>query len=282
MNGKKTVLPSHMKRAMDRLERLGGVVNLVIEVVDARAPRATRCDFIAKIIGGCRTAVIFTKTDLADPAATKDWIEEFRREGKQAVQLGARGNSDRERIMRALIEAAGDTGPAGARAVVAGLPNVGKSTVTNFLIGKRSARVGAAPGITRGLQLVRLRDNFLLVDTPGIVSPRIARREEGIVLALVGCLQENMYDAEEAAFGLLQAALPAYGSIFLKFYGISDTAGDTDDPTAFCEALAVRRGFLKKGGEPDLDRAFKTLVRDFSTGRLSGITLERPGHPRKK
>jgi ribosome biogenesis GTPase A len=276
MSGKKNVLPSHMKRALDRLEQLSGVVNLVIEAVDARAPRATRCDFITKTIGGCRTATVLTKTDLADPGATKAWLAEFRREGRPAVTFAARENANRDAFIRALLAAAGDTGPSGARAVVAGLPNVGKSTITNFLIGRRSARVGAMPGVTRGLQLIKLRDDFLLLDTPGIVSPRLARREEGLILALAGCLQENLYDQEEAAFKLLQMSLPEYEKTFFSFYGIKETGGEPGEPAAFCEALAIRRGFLRKGGEPDLDRACKTLVRDFSTGRISGITLERP------
>ncbi len=274
MRNRNPVLPSHMKKAIERLETLAGVVNLVIEAVDARAPNATRCDFIARIIGGCRAATVLTKTDIADPDVTKLWLKHIRSRGNPAISFPTKSPSDRNRFIHELLKSdSGEADATGTRAVVVGLPNVGKSTITNFLIGRRGARVGAKPGVTRGIQLVNIRDDFLLLDTPGIVSPRIARREQGITLALVGCLQENFYDPEDAAFHLLSTALAGYAGKFKTYYDLKDTI---DDPADFCNAVARRRGFLLKGGAEDIERAYRVIVNDFSSGRITGVSLEAP------
>ncbi|MFA6451129.1 MAG: ribosome biogenesis GTPase YlqF [bacterium] len=282
MGGGKPTLAQHMKKAIARLEELSGVVNLVIEAVDARAPRATRCDFIARVIGGCSVATVFTKADLADPAATKAWLKHFHSQGLTAVIAPGKSNKNREGFTQELLKLSAVDTPhhKGARAVVVGLPNVGKSTITNFLIGRRSARVGATPGVTRGLQLVRVSPDFMLIDTPGIVSPRVARKDQGIVLALAGCLQDNTYDHEEAVLYLLRTTLPLYADKFTNFYGMKCA---TTDPMEFCEAVAVRRGFLLKGGAPDIDRAQRLITHDFAAGRIAGITLESvDGQPQDK
>jgi len=277
MSNKNPVLPSHMKKAIERLETLSGVVNLVIEAVDARAPKATRCDFIARVIGGCRTATVLTKTDLADPAATKLWLKHLRAQNHGAIVIHGKSHKDRDGFLREILKSAPEADSAtGTHAVVVGLPNVGKSTITNFLIGRRSARVGAKPGVTRGLQLVNIRDDFLLLDTPGIVSPRIARREQGITLALVGCLQENFYEPEDAALHLLSTTLSDYADRFRAYYDLKEAI---EDPVGFCDAVARRRGFLRKGGSTDVERTYRVIVNDFSAGRISGITLEFPDKP---
>jgi ribosome biogenesis GTPase A len=274
MGDRKTILPSHMKKALDRLERLAGVVDLAIEVVDARFPRATRCDFIPRVLGGCDSVTVLTKTDIADPAATEKWLRHWSALGIRAVVFPSDFRADREKFIDHLLKARGAApGPGGTRAVVAGLPNVGKSTLINFLIGRHTTRVGAAPGVTRGVQMANVRADFLIIDTPGIVSPRIARKEEGILLALAGCLQETFFESEETALHLLEIALPFYSKKFREYY---DLSAIDRDPIKFCEEVARRRGFLRKGGFLDIERVYNLLIQDFSTGRISGITLESP------
>ncbi len=263
-----------MKRAIERLEELSGTVDLLVEVIDSRAPESTRCRFVSKLIPGCRTVTVFTKSDIADDSVTEKWIEHFNESGEPAVIFPKEKHGEREKFLNRIIRAAGQGDPErGTRAAVIGLPNIGKSTTINFITGKRGAKVGARPGITRGLQLIKVRSDFLLLDTPGLVSPRIAQREENINLALVGCLQESFFDHEEAAVQLLEKSLSKYAEIYREFYGIDEA---TEDPMELFEAVAKRRGFLRKGGVLDLDRVYPLLIRDFSTGRISGISLESP------
>lgn len=274
MSNRKPILPSHMKKAIDRLEELAGVVDLVIEAVDARAPHSTRCDFISRMLGGCDDVIVLTKADIADAAVTKNWLRHFNGAGTPAVVFPYFFQSGRDAFLDKILAARRpECRTTTTRAVVVGLPNVGKSTLINFLIGRKKTKVGAAPGVTLGVQLINLNDNFIIFDTPGIVSPRIARREEGMPLALVGCLQETFFEPEEAAIHLLSTTLTAHTETFREYY---DLPSPETDPVKFCESVARRRGFLRKGGVPDINRVHSLLVQDFSTGRISGISLEAP------
>jgi ribosome biogenesis GTPase A len=264
-----------MKKAIERLEELAGAVNLAIEVLDARAPASTRCSYIQRVLPGCRVAIILTKSDIADPATTAEWVAHFDAAGTPAVLFPPRVRN-RESFLKELLAVCGSADdPTGGdmHAVVAGLPNVGKSTLINFLIGHRSAKVGAKPGITRGLQLIRISGNFHILDTPGVISPRAVQGANALTLALVGCLQENFFSIEEAVHHLLGIVLVKHPGVLAKHY---DIGTEPDDPPLFCEAVAKRRGFLLKGGLLDLERVYPLITRDFATGRISGVSLEHP------
>jgi len=274
MSRRRPVLSGHMKKAIDRLESLSGTVNLVLEVVDARAPRSTRCDIVTRVLTGCRSVTVFSKADLADPAATDKWVRHLGSWGERAIVFPFGKQKKRKKFIEDILESSGVSGGGEqVKAVVAGLPNVGKSTILNTITGRKRARVGARPGITRGLQLVTIRNDFMILDTPGVISSSIADREQELVLALVGCLQESGYDTHDAADFILSCTLPDYPELLSKHYDIEDMPGD---PLSFYEAVARRRGFLQKGGMLDIDRVMPILLRDFSTGKLRGVTLERP------
>ena len=275
MGDKRGVLSGHMKKAIDRLENLSGTVNLVIEVVDARAPAATRCAVVRRVLPGCRSVTVLSKADLADPAATSQWIEYLECLGEKALVFPyGKGKHAKKFVGRIVDYSGGGNRGQPVKAVVAGLPNVGKSTVLNMITGKKRAKVGAVPGVTRGLQLVNVRDGFLVLDTPGVVSSSAAKGEAGELPRLLGCIQESMFDTSEAAHILLSYCLPEYAGLLKRFYDLEAEPADAED---FFEAVARRRGFLLKGGMLDVDRVYPLLLRDFATGRVKGITLERPG-----
>lgn len=275
MSKKGPVLAGHMKKAIERLESLSGVVNLVAEVLDARAPRATHVDTASSVLRGLPRVLVMTKADLADDSVTKQWQNHFKDIGTPAVIFPFGAQKRRNAFISELKKAAGMS-PSEAepiKIVVVGLPNVGKSTVLNLMTGKKSAKTGAVPGITRGVQIIKVSDDFLVLDTPGIVSSTAGNRDNSHILALTGCLQESFFDPEEVSCSLAEIMAARYPEKLSSFYDIKDsfnTAGE------FFERLCARRGFLRKGGVPDIEKGYSALLRDFSSGRITGVTLELP------
>ena len=274
MSKRRTVLPGHMKKAIARVEELAATVDLAMEVVDARAPEASRCPILSRILTGCHHVKILSKTDLADARATALWKKHFEQQGLLWADLPY-GRSIRagDFLSRLQIPGYGQEGRM-LKALIIGIPNVGKSTFTNLLVGRRRAGVGARPGITRGMQLVKIHKNVFMYDSPGVINPVIKNEEQGHILGLIGCLQENLFDVEAAAFYLADTVLGGHARIIEKTYGLELEA--CADAEGLIHAVAMRRGFLRKGGVPDLERAARLLVTDHAAGRLSGLSLELP------
>jgi ribosome biogenesis GTPase A len=275
MSKRKTVLPGHMKKAIERVEELAATVDLAIEVVDARAPHASRCPILTRILAGPHHVTILSKTDLADPAATRAWKTALADQGRIAAELPFGKNAKPGALLSSLdIPFYGEPGRM-IKALIIGIPNVGKSTLINILAGNRRAHTGAKPGITRGLQLVKLPGGVFLYDTPGVINPVIRNEEQAHILGLIGCLQENMFDTQAAATYLAQRVIAGgYTGLFAKTYQMDPP--DTAEPLDLIGSLARRRGCVQRGGEADLERACNILLRDFSTGRFRGLTLETP------
>ena len=275
MSKRKTVLPIHMKKTIERVEELATTVDLVMEVVDARAPHSSRCPILTRILAGSHHVKILSKTDLADPAMTKLWKQEFQEQGNVFADLpyGRRVKSE-EFLSRLHMPFQGETGRM-IKALIIGIPNVGKSTLINLLAGKHRAHTGARPGITRGLQLITLGKGVFLYDSPGVINPVIRDEEQGHILGLIGCLQENLFDAETAVLYLATRIIDGgYLELFGKTYELK--VEGVREPLELLELVARRRGCMRPGGTPDISRACNILLRDFSTGRLRGLTLETP------
>lgn len=273
---RKTVLPQHMKKTIERVEEIASAVDIVFEVVDARAPEASRCHIMTRILAGSRLVTVLSKTDLADADATKEWKDSFDAREIPWVELpyGKKLNLDKFMGRSILPEVHIQEG-AMLKALIIGVPNVGKSTLINLLTGKHRAPTGAKPGITRGVQLVKVMPGMFVYDTPGVINPTIKSETHAHILGLIGCLQESFYDAEAAAYFLAGRILATSRAAILEAH--YDMRIDPDlGAGGVMEALAARRGFLLKGGAPDCIRACKTLAADFSTGRIKGVSLERP------
>lgn len=263
--------PGHMAKARRQIVTGLRLVDAVIEVVDARAPASTANPDLRELIGRRARLIVATKADLADEAATERWLEFWRSQGLGAVAVDLRRAHSRQVLQRGLRTLA--EGRAGLRlkVMVVGTPNVGKSTLINLLAGRAAARTGALPGVTRSPQWIHLPGGVHLLDTPGMMWPKIERREVGLRLAWLGCIGEKAFDAEKTAEELLGFLARTCADRLVKRYGI-DLGASPD----LLGAIAAARGMLVSGGEPDRRRAAETVLREFRGGQLGRITLELP------
>lgn len=262
--------PGHMARARRELRENLKLVDVVLELLDARAPLASRNPFLSRVVGVKPRVVVLNKADLADPEATARWVAFFRRAGAEAVGLEAQSG----RGLDQLEAAAGRAAKKGlARVMLVGIPNVGKSSLLNRLAGRARARVGALPGVTRGKQWVKTGAGHLLLDLPGIFPPTFAGENEQWALAVTGALPDFAYDHQAAAARLADLLTQdCYAAAFSKRFALP--AADMAEPLV---AVARQRGYVGAGGRPDLARAADALLKDFRMGLLGRVTLEQPG-----
>ncbi|ACM23985.1 MULTISPECIES: ribosome biogenesis GTPase YlqF [Thermotoga] len=244
--------PGHIEKTKRQIRDLLKLVNTVLEVRDARAPFATSAygmDFSSK-----NTIIVLNKVDIADEKTTKEWVEYFREQGKRVITTFK--DEPRKTFLKKL------SFDRLARVLVVGVPNTGKSTIINKLKGKRASSVGAQPGITRGIQWFSLENGVKILDTPGILYKNIFSKDLAAKLLLVGSLPVEKIDDHE----VFEKAF----EIFKRHQEIEE------DFTTFFENFAKRRGLLKKGGVPDLDRAIRVFFTELSQGKLGRVSFERP------
>ncbi|MDR1573195.1 MAG: ribosome biogenesis GTPase YlqF [Clostridiales Family XIII bacterium] len=285
--------PGHMKKTREMIHENLKLVDAVLELVDARIPVSGRNPLLDDLARGKRRFVLLNKSDLADEAENARWVEYLRATKVDARLLNGVSGAGVGALLRAL-SVARDERNAGAprnrpfRLMVVGVPNVGKSSLINRLVGRKSAVTGDRPGVTKGKQWLSLESGIQLLDTPGILRPKFEDRAVGLKLAFCGSVRDEILDAEELALELLRTlfAMPEYAGLLAARYRLDDadkggTGADgdgespRDDARAVLEAIAIRRGFLLPGRRADLARAAKTLLDEFRAGRMGRITLER-------
>ena len=273
------------RRAMQEDVR---AVDLVIELVDARAPQATRNPDIEALGRGREHIVLMNKADLAEEDACYKWVQWFKEQEIPCFFMDARNKQQKKRLL-GLIEKSCEkkrerdrkrgilNRP--LRAMVAGIPNVGKSTLINTIAGRGMAKTANKPGVTRGNQWIRLNPSIELLDTPGILWPKFEDPEVGLKIAFLGSISEMTVNTEELACELLR-----FLSERDQLSGMKERTGLPEAPVstlteagAVLEQLAVRRGCLKEGGVPDTEKAAGILLNEFRQGQLGRITLELPG-----
>ena len=254
------------------------LVDLVVELLDARIPQTSRNPALDRAFKGKQRFLVFAKADLADPRATERWRASLDREGQGAVFVDARDAGqvaqlsglwrrevDRERSSRRH----GHIGNRPVRILIAGIPNVGKSTLVNRLADARRARVGPRPGVTRHQQWIRLRGGIELLDTPGVLWPRIRSKELELRLALVGTIPDDLVGEELLAEYLWHVLRPRTG-VNWNLYGLDAPPEDVDD---LLLAVGTRRGCLRSGGVVDTRQSAVRLLRDYRSGRLGRFTF---------
>ncbi|MCD8119085.1 MAG: ribosome biogenesis GTPase YlqF [Lachnospiraceae bacterium] len=290
--------PGHMAKAKRMMQEDVRLVDLVIEILDARLPLSSRNPDIDELGKNKQRLIILNKADLADEAVTAGWKKWFEANGCFAVTADARvrGNVRNsyqviEKICREKTERDRKRGILNrpVRAMVAGIPNVGKSTWINSYVGRASAKTGNKPGVTKGKQWIRLGNNLELLDTPGILWPKFQDPEAGLKLALVGTINDDILEEQTLAVQLLRFLNRNYPGRVEERYGVgagktSAAANPEENDEHYrgeyqlLNEVAVSRGALKKGGEGDLSRAASLLLDDFRSGRLGRISLEKaPG-----
>ncbi len=273
--------PGHMTKAKRQMQEDIRLVDLVIELVDARIPISSHNPDIDELGKQKSRLVLLNKADLADEEKNKKWCEYYRRQGIYAVRLDSRNRADMKEVHAKIQEACKDKLERNrrrgiinrpVRAMVAGIPNVGKSTFINSFAGKACAKTGNKPGVTKGKQWIRLNKNVELLDTPGILWPKFEDQTIGLHLAWIGSIKDELLNKEELAWELSAELMRQYPGILAERYDLEEQT----DTAAFFRQLARNRNCLKKGGEPDDERAAALLLEEFRSGKLGGITIEAP------
>ncbi len=270
--------PGHMtsakKKATETMER----IDVVIEVLDARVPEACSNPMLREMREYRQRPClkVLNKADLADPIATKAWLDHFNsQKNVRAVAISCKKPGEAAKIPKLCLPLAPHRGTVlkPLRMMVMGIPNVGKSTFINALLKKRTAAVGDEPAITNNLQFFDLNDHMQLVDTPGMMWPKIEHESDGMLLAASNLIGRNAYEESEVATFLGDLLLLRYPALVRQRYK-SMTEGM--DGVALIEAVAQQRGFRSKGQELDLEKAAMTLLQDYRLGTLGRISLETP------
>lgn len=257
------------------------ITDVVIEVLDARVPEASSNPMIHELrLHRQRVCLkVLNKSDLADPAATRAWLDFFNRQnGVKAVALSCKKPGDVARVpdlCQALAPHRND-GTKLLRIMIMGIPNVGKSTLMNALLKRRVAKVGDEPAVTKSQQTFDLGAHMTITDTPGLMWPKIAHDSDGFMLAASHAIGRNAVIDEEVAAFLGDLLLARYPALLAARYGIVSERLAALDGAAFVEAVAMRRGCRLKGGGVDLEKASQILLTDYRSGALGRISLETP------
>ena len=284
--------PGHMTKAIRMMQENIKLIDIIIELTDARIPESGRNPDIDELGKNKYRIVVLNKADLADKIATNDWCDYYKSKGIHVIQMNSRTGNDagkvKELIQKACAEKIEKDKKRGIvsrpiRAMVAGIPNVGKSTFINKLSGRASARTGNKPGVTKGKQWISLGKNMQLLDTPGILWPKFESQKVGINLAIIGSMNDENLDVTELAYELLKILNEYYPDAVNEKYNITDEqirdyeSEEYATPLgAVLSAIAVNRKLIKQGARPDIERASALLLDDFRNGRLGNLTLERP------
>lgn len=273
--------PGHMSMAKRAMQEDLKLINVIIELVDARVPLSSKNPDIDPMANGKSRIILLNKCDLADAAVTAQWKKYYEKKGffvalvnskqgkgvkqvNEVIQSACKEKIERDR-RRGILNRP-------IRAMIVGIPNVGKSTFINSFAGKACTKTGNKPGVTKGKQWIRLNKNVELLDTPGILWPKFEDQTVGLRLAFIGSIKDELSNQYELCLLLMKYLQEHYPEAVPKAYQIEAD----DSEVVLLERVAKRRGCLKAGGEYDLDKAANYVIDDFRNGRLGAISLEQP------
>ena len=273
--------PGHMTKAKRMMQENIKLIDLVIELVDARIPMSSRNPDIDELGKNKARLILLNKADLAEERQNDAWVEYFKAKGFSVVKVNSKKGGGIKSIQGVIQEACKEkierdrkrgilNRP--VRAMVVGIPNVGKSTFINALAGKACAKTGNKPGVTKGKQWIRLNKNVELLDTPGILWPKFEDQTVGLRLAFIGSIKDEILNTEELATEIIQFLKKYYVGVLAEKYAIIEV----DDPYQCLADIAKSRHCLLRGNELDTAKAATLLIDDFRDGRLGRITLEFP------
>ena len=275
--------PGHMTKTKRMMVENISLVDIIIELVDARIPYSSKNPDIDDLAKNKYRIILLNKCDLAEQKATALWEQYYKQKGFEVIQVNSikgTGMVEVTNAARALMKDKIERQKARGRlfipirSMIVGIPNVGKSTFINKYVGKTTAKTGDKPGVTRGKQWIKLKKDFELLDTPGILWPKFDDKEVGLKLAFTGAVNDDILDLTTLATELINHLLLRHSELLQNRYQI--TFDTIEEPHIILEKIAIARGFKQKGGEPDIDRASKILLDEYRGGKLGKITLELP------
>ena len=273
--------PGHMTKAVRAMQEDIKLIDLVIEILDARIPHASRNPDIDKLAQNKARLILLNKADLSDPGKLSLWENYYQAKGFEVLSLDSRTKTDMKAVRQRMEAACREKRERDARrgiknrpvrALVAGIPNVGKSTFINSFAGRASAKTGNKPGVTKGKQWIRLSKDTELLDTPGILWPKFEDQTVGLRLAMIGAIGDNVLELSELSLEILRFLSREYPALLSERYEVDVTK----EPAALLEDIALRRNCVKKGGETDYDRAARLIIDEFRNGVIGRVTLELP------
>lgn len=273
--------PGHMSKARRQMQEDVALIDVVIELVDARIPYSSKNPDIDRIAKNKSRIILMNKYDLADPSVSDQWRAYYESKGWFVTNVNSKAGSGvknvHEVIQRACKEKMERDRARGImnrpiRAMIVGIPNVGKSTFINSFVGKASAKTGNKPGVTKGKQWIRLNKDVELLDTPGILWPKFEDQRIGMRIAFIGSINDDILVPTDLAYELSKYLLKAYPGVLAKKYEIEED----EDVVITLEHIAKKRGCLLKGGEFDLNKAAVFILDDYRNGKIGRITLETP------
>lgn len=272
--------PGHMAKTKRLIIEHLKAVDVAAELLDARIPLASANPMVEELLSGKPRIVILNKADLADPEMTKAWESYYKRKGVAAVSMSCGNGKDKKKFLRLIKEAAGPVlekwkrrglKTRSVRIMILGIPNVGKSTLINFISGTAAARTANTPGHTRGKQWVRLSQGLDLLDTPGVLWPKFEDQVAALRLAATGAIAGDVFDADTVVPELMRVLARTAPDALREKYGIEDAAAD---PQILLAQAGKRRGCILPGGAIDYARTQTMILNDFRSGKLGRITLD--------
>lgn len=271
--------PGHMTKAKRQMQEDIKLIDLVIELVDARIPLSSRNPDIDTLARNKARMILLNKADLADASKNDAWKNYFKTKGFTVVSIDSRSGAGMRAVHSSIQDACKEKIERDLkkgiknrpiRAMIVGIPNVGKSTFINTFAGKACAKTGNKPGVTKGKQWIRLNKNVELLDTPGILWPKFEDEKVGERLAFIGSINDEILNLEELSLSLISFLQESYNGLLEKRYNISEEG----KPLELLERIAKSRGCLRKGEELDYGKASKILFDDFRSGKIGKVTLE--------
>ncbi|MBP1761465.1 MAG: Ras superfamily GTP-binding protein YlqF [Firmicutes bacterium] len=272
--------PGHMVKAKREIAENIKLVDIVLMLLDARAPFSCRNPDLERMISRKKIILILNKMDLASPSSTQQYLQSLQQEGYPAAAMDSssgKGAKEMLQLIKSVYQQQAEEMLSKGRRVrsprvmVVGVPNIGKSTFLNCLVGKKVAQTGAKPGVTRGKQWVRVREDIEFMDTPGLMWPKVGEEEQGYKLALLNIVGENAYEEYDVALYLLKTLQEKTPQIFSARYKVEDVQLDAE---ALLAEIARKRGYLNKGGMPDIDKTCHLLLQDYRRGNLGRVSLD--------